>query len=215
MKKLVWILILLNVALFGYFRLGEMAASGTPGREPLAAERLQLLSPEQLAALPKSAPPEAAPADALACYEWGGFSDAYVPRASSVLEQLGLEFSVKQVAANAAARYWVYIPPLKSLQEAQARSNALHALGIRDVFIVQDARWRYAISLGIFRDEAPAARLAQELRSRGVGDVASGARSGSAAQNSFLIKNMLMSRAGEIERLRPDFPEAELRQIAC
>lgn len=213
MKWLVWILIVFNVVLFGYPRLSEMAASGQPGQAPLQAERMQLLTPEQLAAIPESAP--ATPVDSLACYEWGSFPDASVARARNVLDQFGLEFSVKQMTAGEAVRYWTYIPPLKSLQEAQVRSNALSAMGIKDIYVVQDARWRYAISLGIFRDEAPAARLAQELRNRGVRDAVSGTRSAEGGQNSFMIRNMLVSRAQEIDRLKPDFPYAELRQTAC
>lgn len=212
MKWLVWSLVLLNLLVFGYFRIAEMAAV-RPASEPLAAERLQLLTPEQLAARPAPAP--SVPADTLACYEWSGFSDTYVPRARSVLEQLGLQFTLQPALARTASRYWVYVPPLGSLQQAQVRSNELRAQGLKDVFIVRDARWRNAISLGIFKDEATAARLAQELRSRGVRDAVSGARGEDGAQNSFVIKDMLTSRAAEFERLRPEFPDAELRLLPC
>lgn len=212
MKWLVWGAILLNLLVFGYFRVAEMAAV-RPASAPLAAERLQLLTPGQLATRP--APEQEVAADALACYEWSGFSDANVSRARSVLEQLGLQFTLQPAPAQTALRYWVYIPPLASLQQAQRRSNELRAQGLKDVFIVREARWQNAISLGIFKDDATAARLAEELRSRGVRDAVSGARGEDGAQNSFVISHMPSSRAVEVERLRPEFPDAELRQLPC
>ncbi len=222
MKWLVWLLILLNVALFGYFQLSEMQAAGArQGHEPIQAEQIKLLAKEQLAALVESAPvkpPEdtAVPMpETPACYEWGSFPATSVPRVRNVLQQLGLEFSVRQTEEKQAVRYWVYIPPLASLQEAQARSDALLALGVAETFVVQEVRWRNAISLGIFSDKASADRLTQELRNRGVLDVVSGIRNQERDQSSFLIKNLAPGRVEEISRLRPDFPYAELSPAAC
>lgn len=222
MKWLVWLLVLLNVALLGYFQLsGMQAESVRQGHEPVLAEQMTLLSKEQLAAMTELSPGTGAGettvplADALACYEWGSFPAASVPRARSILEQLGLEFTVHQTAATEAIRYWVYIPPLKSQQEAEARSDALRLLGVAETFVVEEARWRNAISLGIFSDKTLATRLAQELRSRGVLDVVSEVRNQGGGQSSFLIRELSAARAEGIGAHRPDFPYMELKQVAC
>lgn len=222
MKWPVWLLILLNIALFGYFWLTGMQADGVrPGHEPIQPEQMTLLSKEQQALMAESSPntetvgASVPLAETLACYAWGSFPAASVTKARNILEQLELEFTVHQTAAKEAVRYWVYIPPLKSQQEAQARSDALRQLGVAETFVVQEARWRNAISLGIFSDKTLATRLAQELRGRGVLDVMSEVRNQGGGQSSFLIRELSATRAEEIGAHKPDFPYMELKQIAC
>lgn len=217
MKWLVWLLILLNVVLFGYFKLSEPQPPGMqPGHEPIQSESLKILTPEQLAALPQPPPAVAAPAaPPLACYEWGSFPAGSVPRARNILDKFGLGSELRVIAPQEAVRYWVYIPPRRNMQAAQARVNELAALGVQESFVVQEQQLRYAISLGVFRDEASASRLAEEVRSRGVKDVVQDIRNQEAGQSVFLIKNVTAGMAEEIGKLRPDFPHSELRPVAC
>lgn len=221
MKAVLWVLIVLNIALFGYFKLSEPMNDGIqPGHEPIQPERLKVLSPEELAALPKKLP--AAPDTVAAvmleqagCYEWGSFSSNTIALARAVLEKSGQNINVRVAAPQEASRYWVYIPPRKTVQEAQARVEELRAVGINDTFLVQEGRWRNAISLGLFREEASAQRLAEELRSRGVADVTSAMRNQEGRQFVIDIKDMSSSMADEIRKLKPDFPYSEMREVAC
>lgn len=221
MKAVLWVLIVLNIALFGYFKLSEPMHDGIqPGHEPIQPERLKVLSPEELAALPKKLP--AAPDTVAAvmleqagCYEWGSFSSNTIALARAVLEKSGQNINVRVAAPQEASRYWVYIPPRKTVQEAQARVEELRAVGINDTFLVQEGRWRNAISLGLFREEASAQRLAEELRSRGVADVTSAMRNQEGRQFVIDIKDMSSSMADEIRKLKPDFPYSEMREVAC
>jgi hypothetical protein len=221
MKWLVWLLLILNVVLFGYFKLSEPMPKGTqPGHEPVQAESMQILTPEQLAALPKAPSAIGAPASPeavqqVACYEWGSFPSGSVARARRVLEKFGLETNVLVVAPQEAIRYWIYIPPLKNLKAAQARSDELRFRGVQDSFIVQEAQWRYAISLGVFKEEAGAIQLQEEMRSRGVLDAVKGVRNDESGQSVFLIKNVTAGVAEEIGKFRPDFPSSEIRQVPC
>lgn len=221
MKAVLWVLIVLNIALFGYFKLSEPMHDGIqPGHEPIQPERLKVLSPEELAALPKKLP--AAPDTVAAvmleqagCYEWGSFSSNTIALARAVLEKSGQNINVRVAAPQEASRYWVYIPPRKTVQEAQARVEELRAVGINDTFLVQEGRWRNAISLGLFREEASAQRLAEELRSWGVADVTSAMRNQEGRQFVIDIKDMSSSMADEIRKLKPDFPYSEMREVAC
>lgn len=222
MKWVVWLLVLLNIALFGYFKLREPLHGGIPpGHEPIQAESLKILTQKELAALPKkqgaAATEQAAPVvlEQAGCYEWGSFSSNSIARARSVLEKLGQAITVRVVAPQEATRYWVYIPPRKNLQEAQARIEELRTLGINETFLVQEARWRYAISLGVFKEEAAARRLAEELRSRGVQDVTSAVRNPGGRQFVIDVKDMPSSMADNIRKLKPDFPYSEIRQVVC
>jgi hypothetical protein len=221
MKWFVWLLLILNVVLFGYFKLSEPMPKGIqPGHEPVQADSMKILTPEQLSALPKtfSASAESVvplAVQQVACYEWGSFPSGRVARVQHILENFGLEANVLVVAPQEAMRHWVYIPPLKSLRAAQTRSDELRSLGVQESFIVQEAQWRYAISLGVFKEEAGAIQLQEEVRSRGVLDAVKGVRNDESGQSVFLIKNVTVGVAEEIGKFRPDFPSSELRQVPC
>lgn len=227
-KWLFWLLVIVNVLLLAYFELSQPLRGGAQaGHEPVEADKMRLLSQAQVDAMPKSsgdepvsAPLTEQPADPaleqVACYEWGSFTGKRVERARDVVEKFGLEdVKVETVGNKEATRYWVYIPPLASFEEAQARNSALHRLGIDNTFIVKDAQWRNAISFGVFKDESLATRLAEDMRSRGVTDVVKAVRNQEGRQFLLTLRNLPESRAEEIRRLKPDFPYSELKQVEC
>lgn len=222
MKWLFWLLLLLNAALFGYFKLTEPHPVGiVAGHEPIQPEKLKILSPEQLSALSKTEQPTAAaPVDPpgavqTACYEWGSFSATNLSRARNILEKFSLESVTKQTAPQEAARYWVYIPPRKTAEEAQTKANELRALGVDDFFVVQEPQWRYAISLGVFKDEKLAAKHLEDLHTRGVRSAVKSERNHEGSQSSLFMKNVAANVADEIGKLKPDFPGSELKQVTC
>ncbi|HQR50596.1 MAG TPA: hypothetical protein PKW44_03030 [Methylophilaceae bacterium] len=219
MKWIAWLLLIANVVLFGYFKLSAPQPVGVVvSQQPIHPEQLRILTPEQLAALPnKSSPPAPAPEPVLqtACYEWASFSGANIARARAALDQFSLDTTVRQTAPHEAARYWVYIPPRKNLEEALAKNDELHAMGINETFVVQEPQWRYAISLGIFKDEKLANRLLDDVRARGVSIAVKGVRNQEKGQSGFFIKNVTASVADEIRKLQPDFPGSELKQVDC
>lgn len=226
MKWLAWLLILFNVILLGYFQLVPQRPSELQGgHEAIEPARLKILTPEELALQPEK-PPEPAPvagtvvtapppAPEPVCYEWGSFAPAEAERAKSVLDKLGLEAVSRKHTPQEALRYWIYIPPRKSLEEAQAKLNELNALGVQEHFIVQDPKWRYAISLGMFKDEGLAHRFLQDLNQRGVKSAVKMTRNQEASQVGYLIKNMTPAQLEEIGKLEPDFPGSEVRQNSC
>lgn len=221
MKWVAWLLIVLNIALFGYFRLSEPQVAGIrPGHEPIQPESMKILTPEQVDAMPiapavqeNTAPP--VPEHAAGCYEWGSFPAISVARARNILEKFGLEANVRIIAPQEAVRYWVYIPPRKNMQDAQARIDELRALGIEETFVVQEPQWRYAISLGVFKEEALATRLAEDVRSRGIANVVKAVRNQENGQSVFYLKDVTDSQAAEIGKFKPDFPSSELKPVAC
>jgi hypothetical protein len=226
-KWLFWLLLAVNGLLFGYFELSKPLSGGMqPGHEPIAADKMKLLTESEVAAMPKTAVPDpvsvplteqpALPAiEQVACYEWGSFTGKRIERARTVIDKLGLESKVETVANREAIRYWVYIPPLPSFEEAQARNEALHSLGIDNTFIVKDAQWRNAISFGVFKDENLATRLAGEMRNRGVTDVVKAVRNQEGRQFLIALDKVPDSKAEEIRRQKPDFPYSELKQVEC
>jgi len=112
--------------------------------------------------------PAAAPA-ATACLEWGSFTLADAPRMEKALEPLGLGERLAQRRTEETAGWWVFIPPQGSRQAALKKAAELKALGVEEFFVLaEEGQFRWALSLGIFRNEdAAQARLAA-LRGQGV-----------------------------------------------
>ena len=223
MKWVVWLLLLLNVVLLGYFRLGmQQHAEPLAGHEAIAPDNLKIISPEELAQLPKKEqppPPEPTPppppSPPVSCYEWGSFAVADTTRAKAALDQLGLTATAKSQTPQEAVRYWVYIPPRKSMEEAQAKVEEIKALGVEESYIIEEPKWRYAISLGVFRDGALATKFVEELRSRGVKSAVKGQRNHEGGQTGFTITSVTPDQAEMIGKLKPDFPGSELKQVDC
>lgn len=226
MRWLALLLLLLNAALFGYFKLNEAHPVGVvSGHEAIAPEKITILTAEALAALPKKSAAPAVPAaptpapmlapEPAVCYEWGSFPADSLARAKGVLTQFGVESSVRQTATQEARRYWIYIPPRKNAEEAQAKSDELKALGVQEIFVVQEPKWRYALSLGVFKDEALATRLLEDLRSKGIKSAVKATRNHETGQSSFLIRHASDQVVEAIGMLQPDFPGSELKKVAC
>jgi hypothetical protein len=230
MKWIVWLLVMVNVLLLAYFNLDLSQPPRVQiNHQPLMANKIKLLTPEQIEALPLKpsevevkeiaavAPPAAAaPVQVqVVCYEWGSFSAAGLRKARAILAGYALDVKAKKQSPQEATRYWVYIPRLKSAEAAQAVAEELRALGIEDIFVVQESQWRNAISLGVFKDEQLAAKLLEEVKSKGVVSAVKAVRNQEKGRTSLFISNMSSDTAAEIEKLKPDFPGSELKQATC
>ena len=223
MKLLVWVLVLLNVLLFAYFNLpAHDTRVNLVSHKPIEPEKIRLLSEDEVNAMPRKAvdAPQAqtvaaAPPPQFACYEWGSFSVKNLPRARNILTKFSVEFTTRQQSTQDTARWWIYIPRLPSSQAAQAKVAELKALGIEDMFVVQEPQWKNAISFGVFKDEQLATKLLDELKAKGVVSAVKGVRNQEKGQASLLINKMSSDVAIEIDRLKPDFPGSELKQVSC
>jgi hypothetical protein len=220
MKWLVWVLLILNFALLGFFLASSYFADPPPEPTPPApyTGNIKLLTAEMLAAMPRKAAPAvpAAPVPT-ACYEWSGFSPAEAARASLALKQLGLQATPKKRAETSKKRFWVYIPSQKSLALAEAKVAELQTLGVADSFIVREPKWRYAISLGIFKDEALAGDYLQKLHGIGVKNAIKAKRDdgNSSSQTSYLINGISAVEISKLDALKPQFPGSELNPVDC
>lgn len=231
MRWLLWILLLVNVALLAYFRLTPAEQAENPaGHEALAPGQLKILTPEEVQQLPPPEPasgelpgqtPEQGQASlspvsatqpaALACYEWGSFAGADALRAKAGLDRLSLTAVALPQGEAGASHYWVFIPPRRNQTEAQAKIAELRALGVTESYIVQEPAWRYAISLGVFKEESVAARFLDELKGRGVRSALMGPR-GQNAQMRYAVRNAALT---QMDELKGEFPGSELKQVDC
>ena len=223
MKLLVWLLVFLNIGLLVYFNLDLIAPKPAMADRSIQPEKLKILSAAELTAMPQKAAPsaiEAAPVAvvdaATSCYKWGNFTKTNLPAAQVVLVRLGLQSTVKQEQVSAEdRRFWVYYPPLKSAQLAQQKADEIKALGVSELFIVQDSQWRNAISFGLFQDEQFATALLNDLLEKGVKGATKALRSPGKSLNSLLIKAVNADAAIELQKIKPEFVGSELVLAAC
>jgi len=217
MKLLVLILLLLNAVLFAYFNVSKPQQVASTINPPIQPEKLRLLTPEEVEAMPRKQPEQSQgfqPVE-FSCYEWGSFSAASLERARETLMRLSLEATLMEKSPQEATRYWVYLPQSRTLQQAQAKVQQLRRQGVEESFVVFEPQWRYAISLGVFKDEQLAAKLLEEIKKKGVTSAVKGVRNQEQGQTSLLIDNMSLDKVVEISKLKPDFPGSELKQVTC
>ena len=221
MKLLVWLLVLLNVGLLVYFNLDIIAPTPALADRSISPDKLIVLSQAELDALPQKAavvePTPVATRDAAAsCYKWGNFTKTNLPAAQVVLVRLGLQSDIKQEQVdNEDRRFWVYYPPLKSAELAQQKADEIKAMGVDELFIVQDSQWRNAISFGLFQDEQLASALLNDLLAKGVKGATKALRSPGKSLNSLLIKSVSAGAALELNKIKPEFVGTEIEPAAC
>ena len=223
MKRFFWFLILLNLGLLAYFNIGYIM----PGKPEIKLaeinpDTIKVLSQSEIDALPKKqtalpliSTPTLEPEAKATCFEWGTFSDSNLANAQKVLTRMSLPITAKQQEAEGPKRYWVYRPPLKTAADAQKKAVELKALGVADLFVVQEEKWKNAISFGIFEDEQLATKLMQELQAKGVKNVEKVLRSNGKGHHSLALGSLNESQIAELKKLQPDFPAAELKEVSC
>jgi hypothetical protein len=221
-KSLFYLLLLANIAFFGYMQL----MAGRNGEVPLAhrqfySEKIKLLNPNEVLTVPVLKPAvklENAPAAAKppACLEWGAFTGPELARAQDALDKLQLGDRLSQRNSEETVGYWVYIPPLKTKKDAENKIGELKALGIGEYFLMQDnSPWRNAISLGVFKSEELARNYLAKLQAKGVKSAVIGERNHQIKRTLFQIRDAGEALANKLDELQRDFPGSDLKAVAC
>ncbi len=220
MKWLLWLMLLINAGLLAYFNLDVIAPKPSEIRPAINPEKLKILDQKALEAMPKKVP--ASPVVAAietsdtSCYEWGNFTASNLPSAQVALVKLGLSSIAKQSEPpQMGRRFWVYYPPLKNAKLALEKAAEIQAMGVGEIFIVQDSQWRHAISFGLFQDEKLATNLLNDLQAKGVKGATKALRSPGRNISSLLIKAVTPEVALELQKISPEFVGSELRVAAC
>jgi len=212
MRTLVLLLLLANLALFGYTWL-DRVGTGEDVRlkEQVQPDKIKLLTPQQVAALG----PAKAAALADVCLEWGPFSDADRARALADVEPLALGKLLTQKRVETNATYWVFLPPFANKAAADKRAADLKAAGHKDLVVVDGGPQRFAISLGVFRTEDAANAHLADLARQGITGARTGARQQVILQTLFVIRDPQQPVIVKLRELAPAYPGADTRIGAC
>ena len=141
----------------------NMLPLSTPGLKlklrPAGGDRLELLPTAEREALGSEK----------FCYVVGPFEarDAAL-KAGSVLEEMKLGFNTRSAEDKSESSYWVFLPPLATRKDAQAKVKELATLGFKEHFITQEAGRDNVISLGVFAQRENADSLLQELKGKDI-----------------------------------------------
>lgn len=117
---------------------------------------------------PKPAPQPIAPApsksNAVACYSVGPFL------LISDVKGVGQLFNIGNIATQERAEalrkqvgYWVYVPPMASLQVAQGALHQIKENGHEDALIIAEGTKANAVSIGVFKTESLGIEHKQEI----------------------------------------------------
>ncbi len=216
MRWLFALLLLANLALFGAMQLpqGKNGSEPMAAHAPLHADKIRVVSDDEARRRP--APPPPAPPQT--CWEWGPMPDDDLARAQAALKALQLDDSNVTVQRSQAksGSYWVYVPPLKTRQEANRKVEELKNRGIAESFVIQDnGKWHFAVSLGIFSSEDAASKYLAQVRDQGVKSARSGPRGAEAVRDTLTVKAARENLEADLEKLKADFPGSELKPLAC
>ena len=218
MRVLVWLLLLINIVLILVFNEDLLLPNnGALPRREIEPQKIQLLSTKHLADLVKNNNTENAPHTSSAittlqdsCYEWGEFSAANITNVQATLEKLQISTSIQ--SAPLVKRFWIYLPPSHL---AEKKLSELKAKGIETAVVVKEAKWKNAISFGLFEDEKLAIQLLADLQSKGVKNVLKTLRTEEKDSTNLLLNKPSDGQVSAVKQLQTQFPETHLNQVAC
>ena len=215
MKKLFFLLLLANLALFGYAYVVEMNASTQASAErykPINSDAVKSMTAQQMS---KLGPAKVAQLT-LACAEWGPLTELDRVRATKLLEPLALGRTLLARRVDVKAEHWVYIPPKANRPAADRALADLQRLNVTDSAIVlEPGEWNFAISLGVFRDKSSAdARLAA-IRSKGVKTATYRQRDQLLALTALVLREPTQSTLSKLEEFKSQIPGTAVTTGAC
>lgn len=181
-------------------------------RQQMNADQIRMVAPRPM---PAPVPP-ASTAGPGVCLEWGSFGAIDLPKAQAALDALALGERVRRTEVGVLTSYWIYIPPLRSRSEMDKKAIELKERGVTDYLPMLEAgRWRYAISLGVYRNEDGAKKQLGLLQQKGVRTAQIGEREQRVTQAAFLVRDPTEVQSAQLANLKTEYPGSDLRAVNC
>ena len=213
MRLLVLIVLLANVAFYVWVQYVPESSSAEAQlmAQQINPEAIRLLSASQLAVARKPEPPKL-----VSCVEWSGFSQDDAARAQQAVLMLSPGAKVSERKLEEITGWWVFMPPQANRQGAAQKVEELKRLGVDEYFIVQeDPKFRFAISLGIFRSEEGAQKKLEQLQGRGVRTARVAPRTTPVNRLSLQLRELQEAAQPGVIELLKDFPGTTIKDCAA
>lgn len=223
MKVAFLVLLLANLVLLAW-QQGWLGSAPAAGREPqrlaqqIAPDNLTPLTAAEIGKLRNAVQPgkDSAVTLAQSCMEFGDFGLDALAAVRARLEALNLKDRLSTQEVEAPGWYLVYMPPLKTRPEADARARELRQQsGVRDLFVIGEASpLRNGIALGSFRDRELAAGFLAELEGRGVRGARLADRPSTGGATRFRLRDVDAATMQQLTRLQEEYPQQRLAPCA-
>ncbi len=212
MKWIVALLLALNLGVAGFF-VARTQGWLDPAQPvaPLNVDSVWLAAAPEASRAPRA--PETA-REAL-CVEWRDLGAADFPAVRERLKTLAGERPMSFAEVALDTRRWVVFPPLPSARAASEKLGELLAAGVRDAFVVNDGPWRNAISLGLYANDAAAARRTRELEAKGVHGTGIERVPRQGTGFYFIVRSDDPDLLKRLDDIRQAYPDSRLSRIAC
>lgn len=215
MRIVIAALVLLNLAVGGYFVWAGSSGSVSAEREPLHSDRISLRRTEvTVPSTAASAAPEKARGETI-CVEWRGLPQGEFEHGRDALRNLAAEQPLSVVETPLERMYWVIFPPLPSREAALSKLGELKALGIKDAFVINEAPQQNGISLGLFGEEEQARRQIRDLESKGLTSLNIETKPKEGTGYYFVIKSEQQDVLKRLDKLRQTYPSTTLSRVDC
>jgi hypothetical protein len=123
---------------------------------------------------------------------------------------------ISEREVSVVASWWVHMPPQGSQAAMERKARELTELSVTDFFPVTEAgRWRYAISLGLFRSEDAARTHLAQLRAKGVRSAVIANREQRVTQTAFVLREPTAQESARLAELSAGWPGTELKAVDC
>jgi hypothetical protein len=205
MRTVFLLLVLANVAFFGWSRYLAPAREAPAAPPANEADKLPIVPPPASSAAP-------AQVASATCLEWGLFTITEKARAEKALEPLALGERLAERRSREVGGWWVYIPPQESREAALRKAAELRALGVRDIQVMSNnGALRWSLSLGVFSSvDAAQSRLAS-LRGQGVRGAIIAPRDTVVPFIALQLKNVDAAQAARLQEIAREIEGSEIR----
>lgn len=227
LKFVFWALLALNALLLAYSQgyLGKLAGGE---REPqrlknqLSTERMVMLDAAEARLAATAAaqtaaqePEAAAPAPVtIACTRAGAFAAGDARRFETRIARLGLGERVTRTSVpfQEVTSHLVYLPPNGGREGAERRAAELKEQGVANFFVMQgESPLKWAVSLGVFKTEAAAQKLAAALDKQGVRGVRVLPRGPQGTRAAWQFRDLTPEERSRVAGIADDFAGIRLR----
>jgi hypothetical protein len=216
-------LVFVNVLLYAY-QQGLLGFTPDTMREPqraaqqIAPESLRVLTAAEIAKLRSTVQPgkDSAVGLARSCMEFGDFTADVLAQVQPRLAALNIKDRLTTLEVEAPGWFLVYMPPLTTRGEADARARELRQQsGVKDLFVIgETSPMRNAIALGSFRDREMATGFLAELERKGVKGARLADRPSTVGATRFRVRDVDAALAQQLGRLQEEFPQQRLAPCA-
>lgn len=244
MLKFIFVCLLsANAGLFAFHQgyLDELIASGhEPGRlrKQINADKIKLLpldpvpapalalseAPAATQTLSAVAQPVLATAAGnetaekkvdLACVEIGNFTIAEARKLEAQWARLGLADKPVRRDVTETSSHMIFMPPQNGKEGADKKAGELRALGVTDLYVIQDnPDMRWGISLGIFKTEEAARAQLAALSQKGVRSARLVEHKTGLRKAAYRLYAPGAQMDGYIDKIKNSFPNQETRSCA-